>query len=85
LNYTRNIRVKCSCKGRGVRGGGRTPPPAPFYACPPERLRGGGIHGGGSFNITSACISLPQVRHSGVPGGGSSSLAPPLEVPKIQN
>ena len=39
-----------------------------FYACPPERLRGG-THEGGSFNITSACISLPQARHSGVPRG----------------
>ena len=56
-------------------GGGRAPPP-PSTRAPPERLRGG-IHGGGSFNITSACISLPQVRHSGVPRGASSSLAPP--------
>ena len=40
-------------------------------------VRGEGIHGGGSFNITSACISLPQVSHSGVPRGSSSSLAPP--------
>ena len=52
-------------------------------APPPERLRGG-THGGGSFNITSACISLPQARHIGVPRGGSSPLAPPLGVPKIK-
>ena len=44
----------------------------------------GGIHGGGSFNITSACISLPQVRHSGV-SRGAVVLLPPLGVPKIQN
>ena len=61
---------------RGVRGGGVAPPRPPLRLPPPERLRGG-IHGGGSFNITSACISLPQVRHSGVPRGGSSPLAPP--------
>ena len=60
-------------KSRGVRGGGAAPPST---RAPPERLRGG-IHGGGSFNITSACISLPQFRHSGVPRGGGSSLAPP--------
>ena len=36
--------------------------------CPPER-HCGGTHEGGSFNITSACISLPQARHSGVPKG----------------
>ena len=59
---------------RGVRGGGQRPP-APLYGCQPERLRGG-THEGGSFNITSACISLPQARHSGVPGG-SSPVAPP--------
>jgi len=47
---------------------GGPPPPRPLYACPPERLRGG-THEGGSFNITSACISLPQARHSGVPRG----------------
>ena len=58
---TKVVRVE----NRGVRGGGR----APLYACPPERLRAG-THGGGSFNITSACISLPQVRHSGAPRGG---------------
>ena len=62
---------------RGVRGGGPRPPP-PSTRAPPERLRGG-IHGGGSFNITSACISLPQARHSGVPKGGSRSLAPTRE------
>ena len=39
----------------------------------------GGTHGGGSFNITSACISLPQARHSGVTKGGSRSLAPTRE------
>ena len=32
----------------------------------------GGIHGGGSFNITSACISLSQVRR-GREGVQSSS------------
>ena len=37
----------------------------------------GGTHGGGSFNITSDCISLPQARHSGVPRCGSSPLDPP--------
>jgi len=58
----------------GAYEGGQRPP-APLYACPPERLRGG-THEGGSFNITSACISLPQARHSGVPGG-SSPVAPP--------
>jgi len=46
---------------------------------PPERLKGG-THGGGSFNITSACISLPQARHSGVPRG-AVVLLPPLGVP----
>jgi len=46
---------------------------------PPERLKGG-THRGGSFNITSACISLPQARHSGVPRG-VVVLLPPLEVP----
>ena len=50
---------------RGVRGGA-APPPSTL--APPERLRGG-THEGGSFNITSACISLPQARHSGVPRG----------------
>ena len=65
--------------GRGVRGGAAPP----VTRAPPERLRGG-IHGGGSFNITSACISLPQVRHSGVPRG-AVVLLPPLGVPKIQN
>ena len=40
---------------------------------PPERLRGG-TNGGGSFNITSACISLPQARHSDIHRGGP---APP--------
>jgi len=44
---------------------------------PPLREAEGGTHGGGSFNITSASISLPQDRHSGVPRGGSSPLAPP--------
>ena len=48
----------------------------PSTRAPPERLRGG-IHGGGSFNITSACISLPQARHSDVPKWVSSPLAPP--------
>jgi len=43
---------------------------------PPERLRGG-THGGGSFNITSNCISLPQVRHRGVPTGVVVLLPPP--------
>ena len=49
---------------------------APSTRAPPERLRGG-THGGGSFNITSACISLPQARHSGVPRG-AVFLLPPL-------
>ena len=60
---------------QGRTRGGRAPRP-PLRVPPPERLRGG-IHGGGSFNITSACIFLPQVRHRGVPRGGSSPLAPP--------
>jgi len=50
----------------GAYEGGRPPPPSTL--APPERLRGG-THEGGSFNITSACISLPQARHSGVPRG----------------
>ena len=58
---------------RGVQGGGRPPLHVPPYEA------GGGTQGGGSFNITSACTSLPQVRHSGVPRGGSSPLAPPWE------
>ena len=41
-------------KTRGVRGGAE--PTVPPYAYPPE----GGTPGGGSFNITAACISLPQ-------------------------
>jgi len=40
----------------------------------------GGTHGGGCFNITSACISLPEARHSGVPRG-VVVLLPPLRVP----
>ena len=49
---------------------------------PPQRLRGG-THEGGSFNITSACISLPQARHSGPPGSSRArGTAPPW---KIQN
>ena len=76
-SFTLNI---SPTQGR-TRGGPRPPPPS--KRAPPERLMGG-IHGGGSFNITSACISLPQVRHSGVPRGDSSPLAP-LGVPKIQN
>ena len=64
------------CGSRGVRGGAR----APLYTCPPERLRGG-PHGGGSFNITSACISLPQDRHIGVLRGGGLSPLVPLGVP----
>ena len=34
----------------------------PVFGDTQGRTRGGGIHGGGSFNITSACISLPQVN-----------------------
>ena len=34
--------------------------------------------GGGSFNIISACISLSQARHSGVPGGAVVLLPPPF-------
>ena len=66
-----NIRVGSS----GVRGGAA--PPCPLYACPPLR---GGTHEGGSFNITSACISLSQARHSGLPRG-AVVLLPPLGVP----
>jgi len=66
----------------GVRGGAALPR-TPLRVPPPERLREG-THGGGSFNITSACISLPQVMHSGVPRGAVVHL-PPLGVPKIQN
>ena len=61
---------------RGVLGGGRASPP-PSTCAPPERLRGG-THEGGSFNITSACISLPQARHSGVTRG-QYSCCPPWE------
>ena len=58
----------------GVREGAAPP----LYACRPLRGWGeGGAHGGGSFNITSTCIFLPQVRYSGVPRWGSSPLAPP--------
>ena len=60
---------------RGKRGGAAPP----STRAPPERLRGG-THGGGSFNITSACSSLPQARHSGVPRG-AVVLLPPLGVP----
>ena len=49
----------------------------PSTRAPPEKLKG--THGGGFFNITSACISLPEVRHSGVPRGGSSPLSPHWE------
>ena len=56
----------------GAYEGGAAPPST---HAPPERLMGG-IHGEGSSNITSACISLPQVRHSGLPRGDSSHLAP---------
>jgi len=59
----------------GAYEGGPRPPP-PSTRAHPERLRGG-THGGGSFNITSACISLPQVRHSGVPRGAVVLLPPP--------
>ena len=58
---------------------GGPPPPAPSTLAPPERLRGG-THEGGSFNITSACISLPQARHSGLPRG-QQCCCPPLGVP----
>ena len=49
-------------------GGGVPPPQAPPYTCPAWEANVG-THGGGSFNITSACISLPQARHSGIPRG----------------
>jgi len=75
--------------GQGRTRGPRPPPP-PSTRAPPERLKGG-THGGGSFIITSAYISLPQARHSGVPRG-AVVLLPPLGVPggalppwKIQN
>jgi len=50
----------------------------PHLVPPSERLRGG-THGGGSFNITSACISLPQARHSGAIRGAVVLLPPPWE------
>ena len=76
IRVTRIEKLQCHCSG--VRGGGPHPPP---YACPPERLRGG-THGRGSFNITSACISLPQYTfyialhctHPGAHEGGVPSL-----------
>ena len=57
---------------RGVRGG--PDPPPPLRVPSPERLRGD------SFNITSACISLPQARHSLAYLGGCIPVAP-LGVP----
>jgi len=53
---------------QGRTRGGAGPPRPPLRVPPPERLRGG-THEGGSFNITSACIYLPQARHSVVPRG----------------
>ena len=53
----------------GAHERGPAPPP-PSMRAP---LRGWEV---GSFNITSACISLPQARHSGVPRG-SSPCCPP--------
>ena len=43
----------------GVRGRGPSPPP-PTTCATPE----GGTHGGGSFNITSTYISLPQAIYN---------------------
>ena len=54
----------------------------PSTRAPPREALRGGTHRVGSFNITSACISLPQGRHSGVPRGGAVVLLPPLEVPR---
>ena len=53
-------------------------PPPPLRVPPWEAEGGGtGTHEGSSFNITSACISLPQARHSGVPRGAVVLLPPP--------
>ena len=56
-----------------------SPLPPPLHV-PLLRGWGGVPMEGGSFNITSACISLPQARHSGVPRGAEvpgRALAPP--------
>ena len=64
-------------------------PPLPMRF-PPKRLRGAGAPiGGGSLKTTSACISLPQARHSGVPRG-AVVLFPPLgdqgrALPPLEN
>ena len=55
---------------QGRTRGGRPRPPLHL---PPWEAEGG-TNGGGSFNITSACISLPQARHSDIYRGGP---APP--------
>ena len=58
---------------KGVQGGGRALLPP---LCVPTFEAEVAPIGGGSFNITSASISLPQARHSGVPRGGRSLLNP---------
>ena len=73
--YSNNLHRKSTTYIQGHTRRGLRPPP-PSTRAPSERLRGG-IHGGGSFNIKSACISLPQVRHSGVPRGAVVLLPPP--------
>ena len=75
-----NVSHKSSIQETPIPEQGRTrgaAPSAPLYVCPPWEAEGG-TNGGGSFNITSACISLPQVRHSGVPRG-AVVLFPPWD------